>query len=227
MGQGKSKKARDGRRTGRTWRHMAAALAAATLLSGCGEGSGAPAQGGVEQTNGSLTISIAEGDQDMYKRAFDEFRERYPDVDLQVETYPDGRLAQEIKRQQTEVMAGEGPDILMFKCYETDDLYKMMKAGAFANMDAYIEADGTWGGGADYVQGALDAGKFGGSQYVMPLSFYGMCMVASQEGLDAAGVSTEDCRDALSIMQRRPFMTGGIRNASLGTRRSSPRSRRC
>ena len=193
-----------------------AVAAAAAMLGGCGNGGAAgsggdPAESGgsggagadeTEQTNKSLTLSLAEDIEGDYEDAFDEFRRLYPDVDLQVETYSPMEETRQITKQQAQVMAGEGPDILMFKCYGSDDLYKMMKAGAFAPMDAYMEADETWNGGADYVQGVIEAGKFGGSQYVMPLTFNGMCMIASQEGLDAAGVSAEDCKDTLSIMQQ-------------------------
>ena len=203
------------------WMAGSLCLAAAAMLCGCGDGSagrkggdaadlgdsagsGESAGGGdqVAQTNKSLKLTIMETDEDMYKVAFDKFRERYPDVDLQVETYPMGEMAQQASKQQTQIMAGEGPDLLLLTSFASDDLYKMMKAGAFAPMDAYIAADESWNGGADYVREALEAGKFDGSQYIFPLDFDSFVMVASEEGLEAVGVSVEDCKDTLSFMQQ-------------------------
>lgn len=194
------------------------ALTAALLFSGCGDGAGNAAktadgggavggekdadqgkqQDDVPQTNKSLSISI--NDEEMYASALEEFRKTHPDVDLQVTTYGDDFLAQADKLN-TEIMAGQGPDLLILNTYGTGDVYKLMKAGAFAPLDEFIRADETWDG-QDYVQGVLDAGKFGGSQYVAPLTFQSMVAVGAQERLEEAGFSLEEARgSALSFMK--------------------------
>lgn len=171
-----------------------------------GDASAGDAQSGgtdkVEQTNRSLALSLSESQAEEFENVIEKYRELYPDVDLQVETYSDGMLVSQASKLETEVMSGEGPDVLFMQCYGGNDIYKMMKAGIFADMNEYVEADETWNDGADYVKSALDAGVFDGSRYIMPLTFNGMGLIASQEGLDAAGIKVEDCKDTLSTMQR-------------------------
>ena len=92
-----------------------AVAAAAAMLGGCGNGGGAAGSGGdpaesggsggagadeTEQTNKSLTLSLAEDIEGDYEDAFDEFRRLYPDVDLQVETYSPMEETRQITKQQ-------------------------------------------------------------------------------------------------------------------------------
>ena len=162
----------------------------------------------VEQTNDSLRLSISDTEEEAFGPAIDAFREAYPDVDLQIETYSEtSDVLARTEKMSAEIMAGEGPDLLFLSCYGTNDVEKLMKAGAFAPLDGLLAADSSWNA-EDYVAAVLDAGKFDGGQYVMPLTYDAMVAVASEEGLKGMGFTKEDFTDTLSFLKNAAAMAG-------------------
>lgn len=163
----------------------------------------------VKQTNDSLKLCVDKFINETYQAGFEQFKEEYPDVQLDVEVYED--LMTGMQRVNTQIMAGEGPDLLILPCYGNTDVYKMMRAGAFAPMDEFLKEDSAWNA-QDYVKAALDAGIYDGKQMVMPLSYYVQTAVTSQQNLEQAGISLDSCADMLSFMQETAgfYETDGI-----------------
>lgn len=162
-------------------------------LSGC-----AGKKEETEQTDKSLTLCVDTFINETYQAAFEEFVKTYPDVKLNVEVYDDLILgAQKIN---TQIMAGEGPDLMILQCYGNADVYKMMRAGAFAPLDDFIKEDSTWNA-ADYAGAVLDAGVYDGKQMVMPLSYYVPVAVTTKQNLENAGISLDSCNTMLSFLQ--------------------------
>lgn len=166
-------------------------------LCGCGKGGGEEAQ-----EDKSLTMCISELEYETLEAGFEEYKEKYPDVDLRIETYSVSEgLVATMERLNTEIMAGEGPDLILMEVWGNGDVYKMMDAGAFAPLDDFMDADSEWDKGK-YVESALDAGAFHGKQMLMPLKYSPAMSVASQEGMERAGVPWEDTVDILTYARQ-------------------------
>lgn len=177
---------------------MAAMLAAA--LAFCGQGN--VVQAGDTGENKSLSLLLNTAQEDQYAEAIARFREEYPEVDLEVEVYNESEtgLLQGMNQVYTELMAGKGPDLLLGYNYGIGDIYKMMKAQVYAPLDEFMEADERWKE-EDYVKAAVESGRFGGNQYVMPLTYEAYLVITSEEAMRDAGISEEDCADVLSFMK--------------------------
>lgn len=135
---------------------------------------------------------------DTYQDGFEEFKKAYPDVEVNVEVYTD--ILAGMARVNTQLMAGEGPDLILMRNYGASDVYKMMKAQAFAPLDEFMEQDSEWDAG-NYAKSMLDAGTYEGKHLVMPLSYRVKCGLTSEENLDAAGISLDGCNDVVSFLQ--------------------------
>lgn len=176
---------------------LAMVFAAAIVV--CGQGRMVWA--GESGENKSLSLLLNTMQEDQYEEALARFREEYPEVELVVEVYNESEtgLLQGMNQTYTELMAGKGPDLLLGYNYGIGDIYKMMKAQVYAPLDTFMEADENWNED-DYVKAVLESGRFGGSQYVMPLTYEAYLAVTSEEAMQAAGISEEDCGDTLSFM---------------------------
>ncbi len=168
-------------------------MAATLSLCGCG-GTGK----GVAQTNKSLSLCVDDMTNRAYGDSFEEFKKTYPDVELNVEVYTD--TISGMAKVNTQLLAGEGPDLILMTNYGTSDVYKMMKAQAFAPLDEFLEQDDGWEAG-DYAQAVLDAGVYEEKQMVMPLGYIVQAAVTSQQNLDSAGISLDSCDDMLTFLQ--------------------------
>ncbi len=112
---------------------------------------------------GPLTVYRVESDA-LYMSALDTYQKENPD--LEIKTFP---TYQEMKDQlNTELMSGKGPDVLLYNSlYSESDPLKLTDSGAFLSLDEYVKelpAD-------EYFGTVLEAGKIGGTQYLMPLSW--------------------------------------------------------
>ncbi|MDE7311887.1 MAG: ABC transporter substrate-binding protein [Eubacterium sp.] len=178
------------------WYQMAGGIfagIAAFAICGCGGSTK-----NVAQTNKSLTLCVSDIVNETYKDAFEAFQKAYPEVELHVESYSELVAGQQ--RINTQILAGEGPDLLLMSNYGTADVYKMMKAQAFAPLDEFMEADKEWNAD-DYAQAVLDAGVFEGNQMAMPLSYTVVSALTTQENLKSAGISLDSCQDMSSFLQ--------------------------
>ena len=199
------------------WKQAVCALLAAgiAVLGGCG-GSGNSTDSSANSTDGSsenstgsskedqgsksLSLCISESQYEICKAGIEKYKEVYPDVELNVETYSSSERPTRMKQLDTELMAGQGPDLLFMEVWGSNDVYKMMKSGVFAPLDSFIEQDTEWNA-ADYVETVLQAGTFSGKQLVMPLDYYATIAVASEEGMEKAGISWDAGMDILAFMQ--------------------------
>jgi len=168
-------------------------LALTVVLSGC-----LLASCGKKKEN-KLTVYMSDYQEGYYKEGIEEFRETYPDVQLEIASYSMSEPLSTEQKIKTQMMAGEGPDLLLFTSLGVDDVYKYMAAGAFAPLDEYMEADG-WDSGK-YVETVMEGGRFDGRQYVMPLNYTVRIVLSSKEALESAGFDIASCTDMLSLMQ--------------------------
>ena len=130
----------------------------------------------------------------MYDSAMIDYLQNYQDVDLDVEyfeTYDDVN-----ERLNTELMSGEGPDVLLFNSLYSDvDPYKMAGSGMFLALDEQVaELDGE-----AYFSELLDAGKVNGHQYYIPLSWNVLQVYSTPEKVTGEDLYTSMLTEAEAI----------------------------
>ena len=153
----------------------------------------------VEQTNEGLTIFYT--DYDSYKVsildvAVNQYNLQHPDQPITVEkVFTDDSPTSHsdaYKQMITEVMAGEGPDLIFYDAITQDiDIEKMVRRGVFADMQPFFEADNfDWSG---YNQGVMEGGVWDGHRLLVPLEYKIPMLYTSQTALDETGFAVENC----------------------------------
>ena len=103
-----------------------------------------------------------------YEEALEMFEQRYPDVEVTITRQEDQNYetAREeyIQILKNEVMAGKGPDLILFTD-EFEDVYKTMDAGAFCDLTPYMQQDADFWN--EYSKPVLDGGVYKEKQYVV------------------------------------------------------------
>lgn len=171
-------------------------MAAAVLLAAM-----APGKLRAEE-NGSLSLYMSTWELESFQAAIDTFRKQYPEVELNIETwdpYSDSLFGQ-AEKLAAELMAGEGPDLLISENFPTQDLLKLMKAQVYAPLDEFMAREDCWND-ENYVMSVIDSGKFGGVQYVMPFTYTPQLMLSSREAMEEGHLTEEECPDTLSLMK--------------------------
>ena len=170
----------------------------------------------VEQTNTELNIWYTDYGimSNLLDAAVTQYNLQHPDTPVTAEKFfadSSGENSDEATQQMlTEVMAGNGPDLIFFDGSDTD-IEKMVRRGVFADMEPYFEADHfDWSG---YNQAVMDAGVWDGHRLVIPLQYNFPMLYTSQTALDETGFSVENCDtfsrllDEIEAMQADPDQT--------------------
>ena len=170
----------------------------------------------VEQTNTELNIWYTDyGTKSKYlDAAVTQYNQQHPDNPVTTEKFFADNSAEShdeaTQQMLTEVMAGEGPDLIFFDGSGMD-IEKMVRRGVFADMEPYFEADNfDWSG---YNQAVMDAGVWDGQRLVIPLEYNFPMLYTSQTALDETGFSIENCDtfggllDEIEAMQADPSQT--------------------
>ena len=153
----------------------------------------------VEQTNEGLTIFYT--DYDSYKvsildAAVNQYNLQHPDQPITVEkVFTDDSPTSHsdaYKQMITEVMAGEGPDLIFYDAITQDiDIEKMVRRGVFADLEPYFAADDfDW---TPYNQGVMEGGVWDGHRLLIPLEYKIPMLYTSQTALDETGFAMENC----------------------------------
>ena len=111
----------------------------------------------VEQTNEGLTVFYTDfkvPESNILDVAVAQYKGQHPDQQLNVEkVFTEGLVETHTaayNQMLTEIMAGSGPDLIFFANYSTGsttDWEKLVRRGAFADMEPYFEADNfDWSG---------------------------------------------------------------------------------
>ncbi len=129
------------------------------------------------------------------------YKASHPEVEVEVKNFGDS--FEDVQNYQTllttELMAGQGPDLLLWDGYpysddsyrDFGDVYKVMDAGIFYNLDNFIQNDSEFHR-EDYNQAVFDAGVYKGERQFIPL-YYGVSIIStSKECLEKNGYSLSD-----------------------------------
>ncbi len=115
------------------------------------------------------------------------FRERYPDVTVEIKKYGDDEFNTLLR---TEIPSGRGPDLLFSDGTALPDLYKTLSAKLFVDLEPYFQSDPDFSF-AGYVSGVTDSFLFAGRRYAVPVEFFVPVVSTSREALDEAGIPPE------------------------------------
>ena len=150
----------------------------------------------VEQTNEGLNIWYTDFGMmsNFLDVAVNQYNQLHPDNPVTAEKFFADNSAEShdeaTQQMLTEVMAGEGPDLIFFDGSGMD-IEKMIRRGVFADMEPYFETDSfDWSG---YNQAVMDAGVWDGHRLVIPLQYNFPMLYTSQTALDETGFSIENC----------------------------------
>lgn len=134
-----------------------------------------------EDTSGELIVVTEVPFRNYVKEAADFMMNHNNGYKIQIDVLSEDptRREQEIKKYQTQIMAGKGPDLYILDSSIENtwpivenffkDPSKIMESGALAPLDKYIEKDPYWKN-STYKKELLDAGKYKDRQYIIPLS---------------------------------------------------------
>jgi ABC-type glycerol-3-phosphate transport system substrate-binding protein len=128
----------------------------------------------------------------------DIYKEMYPNVNIEVFRFR-GNHSDYITQVSLELMAGKGPDILFPSWMFNTDGYKAADAGAFLDLNPFIEQDEEFNID-DYIKGVMDGGVYNGKRYVMPLEHRHYIMVTVPQRMDEIGFDYSQMSDTSSFM---------------------------
>ncbi len=119
------------------------------------------------------------------------FERKYPEVRLTYRTfgyYNDPFVQQDYQDTlNTELMAGKGPDLLLFDD-QVPNIYKLMDIGLFYNLDNFLLADEEFHR-EEYDAKRLDMGLYKGQRLYIPLDYGIFFWLTTEEALKAQDVS--------------------------------------
>jgi ABC-type glycerol-3-phosphate transport system substrate-binding protein len=125
------------------------------------------------------------------KNAIRAFNEKYTDVQIEGTSYPVSNFENYKTQLTTSVMAGEGPDILIYRTFFFNSLSKTMATGAFADLNPLIENDSSFDTTAFYPE-IFNAGIINGKRYFIPLYFTIPNLYAKKSGLAELGLTAAE-----------------------------------
>lgn len=175
------------------------------LLAGCSEATAGNAlyneMSTAPQTNESLTVYCLGNDTGakLMLAALNRYKQLYPEVEVELiqpltefKNNTDPNELMYYEQLSAQIMAGEGPDVLLFN-EEYIDVEKFVRQGIFADMEPFFQADGfEW---EPYNQGVMDSGVWNGKRFVIPLGYTFPLLCTTKEALEETGFDVEACKD--------------------------------
>ena len=147
----------------------------ASLFCGCS------AQKTADAESSALTVYVVHFEA-LYKKAVEDFAENNPDIELTVVEFES--YDEITERLNTELMSGEGPDVLLFNSlYGSADPYKLSTGQVLLALDEQVE-----GLAEDaYYSSVINAGKISGHQYFIPFSWNFLQAYSTVETVEERG----------------------------------------
>lgn len=127
--------------------------------------------------------------EDNVKHVINTYKESHDNVGIEETAFSSEDNLKE--RLTTDLLTGEGPDIILFKPYTFNSLHKVMDNGIFADLGGLIEADGEFNL-SDYYEKVLDYGVYKGKRYFMPVDFWLPVLYTTEGTLKKNGVEIDE-----------------------------------
>jgi len=147
----------------------------------------------MQEPTDKLVVYISPYNGYIYTPALNIFREKYPHVEIEVIEFGRNDADKYFTLLKTELMAGKGPDLILEQPMGGGflDIYKLMDTGIFVDLQPFIDEDSEFNLD-DYNKAVLDAGRYRGKRYLMPIQYDSQILLTTQEILDAEGVKVSD-----------------------------------
>ena len=121
------------------------------------------------QDNKPLAIYMQAYGNEFIKDAIDKFNSSEYGV-IEPTIFPYGQEQKMGNEIETELVAGDGPDIIVFYYSDMPHLLKLIQNGLFCNLNEFIKEDNTFDV-SNYNEKVMKLGVTNGSRYIMPLSY--------------------------------------------------------
>ncbi|MDD4493522.1 MAG: extracellular solute-binding protein [Eubacteriales bacterium] len=117
-------------------------------------------------------------------QALDVFSAKFPEAVLNKEIIKDTEVYR--NRISTELMAGEGPDLILFEYY-TPDIYRMSELGVFYDLNSLISQDKEFDMDK-YFNAVMDCGIINDKRYLIPITYTIPAFMTTEEIMEANGM---------------------------------------
>ncbi len=165
------------------------------------EGIGPAAHKDIDQaavTGVKTKLSIYHMDYDQnVKNALRKSRDKYPDTEIDETVFQPDKFEEMNTRLNTELMAGEGPDIIIFDKNTFKSVNKVLNSGIFCDLNELINKDKEFNK-SDYFEKIFDAGVYNNKRLFIPLDYSvpylrstGLTLEENQILIDNTGLTLE------------------------------------
>lgn len=129
--------------------------------------------------------------EDNIKHAVNKYKDIYEGVRLEETVFSISRMEDLKSRLVTDLLAGEGPDVILFNPYTFNSLHKVMDNGIFAELDQLVKADDEFNL-SDYYEKVLDYGIYKGKRYFMPIDFIVPVLYTTDTALEKNNINIDE-----------------------------------
>lgn len=162
-----------------------------------------------EQTNKDLTVYIGYNDKPL-EYAVDIYREKYPEVNVTVintgTMVPEAQADYE-QQLAVDLMAGKGADVFTLQSYW--DIDKMIKVGAFADLEAFYQEDQALDK-ASFNRVVMDSCVYDGKRFAIPMEYSFPVLLTSATTLEETQFNLDNCKDFEGfIAETKKYYTDG------------------
>jgi multiple sugar transport system substrate-binding protein len=133
------------------------------------------------------------------KTASEMFKKKYEDVSLEEDTFSSDKYDEFRKKLATQVMTGEGPDIIIFDEKTFGSLNKTLSSGVFADMNELIKNDKEFKM-SDYNEKIMNYGVVDGKRLFIPLSYDFNCFCSTKKILADMGIKYDEANWTWNVL---------------------------
>lgn len=153
------------------------------FMSGCSNGNTISQH---NSSNGTIKIYLMNYDASVITEVSSYFSKLYPGCNADIKSFDD--YTEYKNNLNTELLAGGGPDVILFTPYTFDSINKTIKTNAFCDINPYIESDKSFNMSC-FNKKVMDCGIFDGKRYIIPLDYYISGFITTEELLQKNGIS--------------------------------------
>ncbi len=153
------------------------------------------------EAGASLSIYLRDYDTNI-KNAVYEFNKDNKNIEIKQTEFSSEQYTDYQERLKTELVSGNGPDIIYFKSYDLPELSKYMDKGMFYDLNSLIGKDKSFKL-SDYNQKVIDCGIYKDKRYIIPLSYYMDAFVTTEQIIDDTGINIKDLGTSLADIEKK------------------------
>lgn len=152
-----------------------------------------------ESAHSPLKVCVLEGNKEvLLKKALVEFKKKYPDMEVEVDSIAEEKVDTESSRISTELMAKKGCDLYLDIENVLEDAYKAQEAGAFADLAPLLEKQTEYKQ-EDFMKGTFDVSEEGKECYMLPVGTSIFMMAVRKDMQEEIGVDVSKWKTGADI----------------------------